>query len=207
MDNANEAARERFAALEALEAIGEVYYARWLETGEILPEALEDCMEVKKRRDAAERLDAAAKRPDSHSGRPGGLSPEQRRALLLKRPVTEKYDDLSAPQKFSFVFYCDCCKKPFPAIEYAFVPLKRRLFRKAGKRPIKLQWLDAYEAAFERANRAVETHLCEICGRRICRACAVYCNELEGGVCCEGCLEENGYHGEKMDRSDSDKEE
>ena len=27
------------------------------------------------------------------------------------------------------------------------------------------------------------------------------------GVCCEGCLEENGYHGEKMDRSDSDKEE
>lgn len=137
-------------------------------------------------------------------------SPEERRRLLLKRPVTEKYDDLSTPQKFSFVFYCDCCKKPFPAIEYAFVPPKRGLFRKKDKRPVKLQWLDAYEAAFERANRAVETHLCEICGRRICCACAVYCDELGGGVCCERCLEENGCHGEKgekMDRSDSDKEE
>lgn len=197
----DKATQERFAALEALEAIGEVYYARWRETGEILPEALEDCMEVKKHRDAAERLDAAAKRPDPHAGRPGVLSPLQRRALLLKRPVTEKYTDESTAERFRFVFYCDCCEKPLPAIEYAFDPPQQ------GRTSGRLQWEKEYAAAFERANRAVETHLCEICGRRICRACAVYCNELEGGVCCEGCLEENGYHGEKMNRSDSDKEE
>lgn len=41
-DGCPEAIRERYAALEALERVGEVYYKRWLDTGEILTEALED---------------------------------------------------------------------------------------------------------------------------------------------------------------------
>lgn len=45
--NCLEAVRERFAALEALENIGEIYCARWLERGEILPEAAEYCLEAK----------------------------------------------------------------------------------------------------------------------------------------------------------------
>lgn len=56
-----EAIQERHIALELFEAIGEVYYDRWLETGEILPEALEDCIEAKQHRDAAERFDAEFK--------------------------------------------------------------------------------------------------------------------------------------------------
>ena len=44
-----------------MKRIGEVYYDRWLETGEILPEALEDCIEAKQHRDAAERFDAEFK--------------------------------------------------------------------------------------------------------------------------------------------------
>ena len=42
-----EAIQERHLALELFEAIGEVYYNRWLETGEILSEALADCIEAK----------------------------------------------------------------------------------------------------------------------------------------------------------------
>lgn len=38
------AVRERYMALEQ---IGDVYYRRWLETGEILPEALEGCREAR----------------------------------------------------------------------------------------------------------------------------------------------------------------
>lgn len=53
-----EAIQERYIAQEALEQVGEVYYSRWLDTGEILPEALEDCMEAKARFDAAEALEA-----------------------------------------------------------------------------------------------------------------------------------------------------
>lgn len=56
--NCPEAVRERFAALEAFENIGEIYYTRWLETGEILPEAAEYCLEAKQYLEAAQRLQA-----------------------------------------------------------------------------------------------------------------------------------------------------
>ena len=54
-----EAIRERYAALEALERIGEVYYKRWLDTGEILTEALEDCEEAKVYFERAKALETA----------------------------------------------------------------------------------------------------------------------------------------------------
>ena len=53
-----EAIRERYIALEALERIGGIYYNRWLDTGEILAEALEDCEEAKAHFNAASEMEA-----------------------------------------------------------------------------------------------------------------------------------------------------
>ena len=63
-DGCPEAIRERYAALEALERIGEVYYRRWLDTGEILTEALEDCKEAKAYLEKAKALEAAYRKKE-----------------------------------------------------------------------------------------------------------------------------------------------
>ena len=132
----------------------------------------------------------------------GRKSAKERRVLLLKRPVTEKYEDKSTMDRFKFVFYCDCCKNPLPEKEYRFFPRKHRLFRrKPAKNRVMLQWENDYAAAFERANMDMQNHyvhLCEICGKIICKNCAVFCDELGGSVCCKRCLSEKGYHGEHI---------
>ncbi len=63
-DGCPEAIRERYAALEALERVGEVYYKRWLNTSEILTEALEDCEEAKMYLEKAKALEAAYRKKE-----------------------------------------------------------------------------------------------------------------------------------------------
>ncbi len=117
--------------------------------------------------------------------------------------ATKKWEDLSTTQTFKFIFYCDCCGKQLPSPDYAwesgFKP--KILLSRAERKARELVWQQDHEAAYERANLymlANRIHVCEICGANVCGDCAVYCDELKGGVCCDKCLHEKGYHGTKM---------
>lgn len=118
-------------------------------------------------------------------------------------PATKKWEDLSNTKAFKFVFFCDCCQKAIPSPEYGFNSgFKPKLFiTEAERRARELIWQRDHEAAYERANVYMLTnriHTCEVCGANICGDCAVFCDELKGGVCCDNCLAKKGYHGVKM---------
>lgn len=118
-------------------------------------------------------------------------------------PATKQWEDQSTMKKFKFVFYCDGCGKAIPSPEYRFnCAFKPKLMMSESERKAReLIWQRDHEAAYERANLVMLTdhiHTCEICGANICGDCAIYCDELKGGVCCDRCLKEKGYHGVKM---------
>ncbi len=118
-------------------------------------------------------------------------------------PATKKWEDLSTLKKFKFIFYCDSCGKAIPSPDYTFNSgLRPKLFySESERRARELIWQRDHESAYERANVYMLTnhiHTCEICEKNICGDCAVFCDELRGGVCCDKCLSEKGYHGTKM---------
>ncbi len=115
-------------------------------------------------------------------------------------PATKKWEDKSTTEKFKFVFYCDCCGKPISSPEYKFHSgFKPKLFMSESERLARqFLWSNDHNAAMERANLDMfqnHLHRCEICNDHICGDCAYVCDELKGGVCCERCLKEKGYHG------------
>ncbi len=118
-------------------------------------------------------------------------------------PATKKWEDQSTTKKFKFLFFCDSCQKAIPSPDYEFhCGFKPKIFiSESERRARELIWQKDHEAAYERANIYMLTnhiHTCEICGAHICGDCAVYCDELHGGVCCDKCLTKKGYHGTKM---------
>ncbi len=121
----------------------------------------------------------------------------------MLNPATKKWEDQSNTKKFKFVFFCDCCEKALPSPDYEFNSgFKAKIFiSESERRARELIWQRDHEAAYERANiymLANRIHTCELCGANICGDCAVFCDELKGGVCCDKCLTEKGYHGVKM---------
>ncbi len=118
-------------------------------------------------------------------------------------PATKKWEDQSTTKKFKFLFFCDCCAKPFPSTEYEFHSGFRPkiIMSEAERRARELIWIRDHESAYERANLDMfqnYLHRCEICGDHICGDCAYACDEIRGSVCCEKCLKEKKYHGIKM---------
>ncbi len=118
-------------------------------------------------------------------------------------PATRKWEDQSTTKRFKFLFYCDCCGKELPSPDYVFHSgFKPKLFLSGSEqRARELIWQRDHDAAYERANLFMlsnRVHICEICGKSICGDCAVFCDELKGGVCCDSCLSSKGYHGVKM---------
>ncbi len=121
----------------------------------------------------------------------------------MLEPATQRWEDRSTIERFKFLFFCDCCQKELPSPDYEFrTGFKPKLFISSSERRAReLIWQRDHEAAYERANIYMLTnhiHTCEICGAHICGDCAVYCDELKGGVCCTRCLTQKGYHGTQM---------
>ncbi len=121
----------------------------------------------------------------------------------MLEPATKTWEDLSSMERFRFRFFCDCCRKEIPSPDYEFHSgFKPKIFiSESERRARELIWQRDHEAAYERANSYVlanHIHSCEICGASICGDCAVFCDELKGGVCCDKCLAEKNYHGVKM---------
>ncbi len=122
-------------------------------------------------------------------------------------PATKRWEDQSTTEVFRFLFYCDCCERAMVSPDYAFHSGfgSGRLISGSRRRARDLIWQRDHEAAYERANVYMlsnRVHTCEVCREHICGNCAVYCDELRGGVCCERCLHEKGYHGIKMWQDD-----
>ncbi len=118
-------------------------------------------------------------------------------------PATKKWEDNSDLERFQFLFFCDCCKKPIPSPEYKFNSgFRPKLLMSESQRLARqILWSSDHNAAMERANLEMfqnHLHRCEICNDHICGDCAWVCDELGGGVCCGKCLEENGYHGTRL---------
>ncbi len=118
-------------------------------------------------------------------------------------PATKKWEDTSTTEQFKFVFFCDHCGKPIPSPEYKFHSgFKPKVFMSESERRAReILWKNDHDAALERANLDMfqnHLHRCEICGDHVCGDCIYECNELGGGVCCEKCLKEKGYHGSKL---------
>ncbi len=118
-------------------------------------------------------------------------------------PATKKWEDQSTIQKFKFLFFCDCCQKSIPSSDYEFHSgfKPKLIMSRAERRARDLIWQRDHDAAYERANLHMfqnYIHRCEICGAGICGDCACVCDELKGGVCCEKCRKEKGYHGIKI---------
>ncbi len=118
-------------------------------------------------------------------------------------PATKKWEDRSTAKTFKFLFFCDRCEKELQSPSYEFNSgfKPKILISRSEQRIRELIWLRDHDSAYERANIYMLTnriHTCEICGSHICGDCAVYCDELKGGVCCENCLKEKNYHGIKM---------
>lgn len=118
-------------------------------------------------------------------------------------PATKNWKDKSTTKKFKFVFFCDCCGKELPSPEYEFHSgfKPKIIISEAERKAREIIWKSDHDAAYERANLYMfqnHIHTCEICGAGICGDCACVCDELEGGVCCDKCLKEKGYHGIKM---------
>ena len=85
-------------------------------------------------------------------------------------PVTKQYKDLSTPESFVFLFYCDRCGKEWHSDTYAFNP---RGFEPPVDEKIHwMLWNQQHEEAYERANReaVVRFNRCP-CGCRICDDC------------------------------------
>jgi len=86
-------------------------------------------------------------------------------------PVTRKYKDLSTPESFAFVFYCDSCGKEWRSDVYAFdlkgfePPVDAKI--------LSMLWGQQHEEAYERANREIGARLfrCPTCSCRICEDC------------------------------------
>lgn len=117
--------------------------------------------------------------------------------------VTRRWEDRSTIKTFKFVFFCDCCGKAISPPEYQFKSgFKPKILMSGPERKAReLIWLRDHDAAYERANVYMLTeqiHTCEICGAHICGDCAVICDELDGGVCCQACLDSREYHGKRM---------
>ena len=86
-------------------------------------------------------------------------------------PVTQQYRDLSTPESFAFVFYCDLCGQAWQSSVYAFDP---RGFEPPMDEKIRcMLWNQQHEEAYERANREAGARLfrCPTCGCRVCDDC------------------------------------
>lgn len=121
----------------------------------------------------------------------------------MLEPVTKDWEDLSTLEEFAFKFFCDCCHKELtvPKLKFNDGFRRKRRLTPTEEKLRGLVWARDHEAAYERANLFMHqnhVHYCEICGDHICGDCAYVCDELEGGVCCEKCLKEKGYHGIRM---------
>jgi len=82
----------------------------------------------------------------------------------MLKPITKRYDDLSTPDSFQFVFYCDRCGAIWKSGERGFEPPADEQIR-----PI--LWNREHEEAYEQANReAVAWFSRSGCGR-ICDDC------------------------------------
>ncbi len=121
----------------------------------------------------------------------------------MLEPATKKWEDKSTTKIFKFIFFCDCCGKEILSPEYEFQSgFRAKIFiSEAERRAREIIWQRDHDFAYERANLHMlqnHIHRCEICFASICGDCAYVCDELEGGVCCEKCLAEKGYHGIKI---------
>lgn len=117
--------------------------------------------------------------------------------------VTKKWEDCSTTESFRFVFFCDCCGRAISSPEYQFESgfKPKLLMRESERKARELIWQHDHDAAYERANLNMMTdhiHTCEVCESHICGDCTVFCDELNGGVCCVSCVEKRGYHGKKL---------
>ena len=85
--------------------------------------------------------------------------------------VTRQYKDLSTPDSFSFLFYCDRCGKEWQSAVYAFD-------MKGVEAPMddnirSILWNKQREEAYECANREAGKRFirCPVCGCRVCDDC------------------------------------
>ena len=86
-------------------------------------------------------------------------------------PVTKHFKDLSTPESFQFVLYCDRCGKMWESDIYSFnlhgfeLPMDERIHS--------MIWNQQHEEAYERANceAGMWFNRCPSCGSRICDDC------------------------------------
>ena len=86
-------------------------------------------------------------------------------------PVTRQYKDLSTPDSFAFLFYCDRCGKEWQSDAYTF---DTRGFEPPMDGMIRcMLWNQQHEEAYERANReaGIRFNHCQRCGCRVCDDC------------------------------------
>jgi len=85
--------------------------------------------------------------------------------------VTRMYKDISTPEAFAFIFYCDRCGRGWSSDIYTF---NIRGFEPPVDETIKLMlWNEQHEKAYERANceAGARFNRCPHCGCRICDDC------------------------------------
>jgi len=85
--------------------------------------------------------------------------------------VTKRFKNLSTPENFIFLFYCDRCGKEWQSDTYAFNP---RGFEPPIDENIRsMLWNQQHEEAYERANReaSVRFNRCQALGCRVCDDC------------------------------------
>jgi len=85
--------------------------------------------------------------------------------------VTRQYKDLSTPDSFSFLFYCDRCGKEWQSDIHAF---DMKGFEPPMDDNIRsMLWGKQQEDAYEHANREAGERFirCPVCGCRVCDDC------------------------------------
>ena len=98
-------------------------------------------------------------------------------------PVTRQYKDLSTPERFQFVLYCDCCGKEWKSDVYVFnmkgfdLPIDEKIRS--------MLWNQQHEEAYERANceAGVRYNRCPVCGCRICDDCFEHMSQEGCNIC------------------------
>lgn len=110
----------------------------------------------------------------------------------MLRAVTKRFADKSTIKQFEFEFYCDCCNKPIKTEVHEFITgFRDKAFLSNDEREARaIIYASDHGKAYERANNEarLELNKCEICGNMVCEDCTVYCDHLNGGVCCITCV-------------------
>ncbi len=86
-------------------------------------------------------------------------------------PITRQFKDLSTPEKFAFVFYCDRCgsERKSPVYKFDLGGFEPPLDEKVRA----MLWNQQHDDAYERANLDAAKYYmrCSVCGCRLCESC------------------------------------